>query len=369
MSGNGHDRAGSVAHHYVIGDPYRNLFIIYRIDGICACKDAGFLFFGRLPLYRALTLSQFFILLNSLLLTGRSELFDQRMLGSQHHKTRTPKSVGTGGIDNDLVTFLGLEADFSAFAAAYPVLLHKLDGFGPVDGLEVVDQAVGIGRDLKKPLREVFLFNERVASPAFAVLYFLVCKNSLARRAPVGRSERPVCQAFLIKELEYPLSPLVILGRAGVDLARPIVAYSDQVHLPFISIDILRHGLFRVAVLLYGFIFCGQAECIPTHRMEHIEAFHPFIAAGDIGGNIVSAVTYRKARAAGIRKEIEAVELRLIRRIFSFEEVGLLPALLPFLLYIREIILSVGHQITPRTYITNGTAHCRFRRMSYPSRL
>ena len=41
VRGHGHDRAGAVAHHHVIGDPDRNLLVVDRIDGVAAGEDAG----------------------------------------------------------------------------------------------------------------------------------------------------------------------------------------------------------------------------------------------------------------------------------------------------------------------------------------
>ena len=35
---NGHDRAGAVAHQDVVRNPDRNLFVVHRIDGICASE-------------------------------------------------------------------------------------------------------------------------------------------------------------------------------------------------------------------------------------------------------------------------------------------------------------------------------------------
>src|SRR5208282_3910428 len=55
VGGDGHDRAGAIAHHYVIGDPDRDFLVVDRIEGVAAGEDTGFLFFQRGTFQFALT--------------------------------------------------------------------------------------------------------------------------------------------------------------------------------------------------------------------------------------------------------------------------------------------------------------------------
>ena len=41
MSGNGHDRTGTISHQYIVGDPDRDLLAIDRIDRISTGKHTG----------------------------------------------------------------------------------------------------------------------------------------------------------------------------------------------------------------------------------------------------------------------------------------------------------------------------------------
>ena len=61
----------------------------------------------------------------------------------------------------------------------------------------------------------------------------------------------------------------------------------------------------------------GQTECVPTHRMQHAEAAHPFVARNDVRGGIPFGVSDVQARPAGVRKHVEDVKFAL-RRIETF---------------------------------------------------
>ena len=41
VAGDGHDRAGAVAHQHVVGDPDRDRLAVHRVDGVGAGEDAG----------------------------------------------------------------------------------------------------------------------------------------------------------------------------------------------------------------------------------------------------------------------------------------------------------------------------------------
>src|SRR5579875_297867 len=80
MRRNAHDRARTIAHQHVIGDPYWNLFATDRISDIAAREDA------RLLLFRAHTLDLghvprlVHVGIDLGLMFGRGDLFDHRML-------------------------------------------------------------------------------------------------------------------------------------------------------------------------------------------------------------------------------------------------------------------------------------------------
>ena len=78
-----------------------------------------------------------------------------------------------------------IEFYFSAFAASNPVLLGFFQGFGPVDGIESVQQALCIGRYTETPLTHLLLNDGEAASFAYAVHHFIVGKYGSQLRAPV----------------------------------------------------------------------------------------------------------------------------------------------------------------------------------------
>ena len=60
-------------------------------------------------------------------------------------------------------------------------------------------------------------------------------------------------------------------------------------------------------------LFRRQAEGIPAHRMQHIEAAHALVARDDIGRGVAFGMADVQARAARIREHVEDVEFRLWR--------------------------------------------------------
>ena len=76
---------------------------------------------------------------------------------------------------------------FRAFAAADPVPLHFLERIGPIDRVEIVEQALGVGGDAQHPLAHRFADDRKAADFAFAVDDFFVGEHGAEFRAPVHR--------------------------------------------------------------------------------------------------------------------------------------------------------------------------------------
>ena len=62
---------------------------------------------------------------------------------------------------------------------------------------------------------------------------------------------------------------------------------------------------------LNGVLFSGEAESVPTHRVEHIETTAALVAANDIGGSVTFGVTHMEACATRVREHVQAVILGL----------------------------------------------------------
>ncbi len=98
----------------------------------------------------------------------------------------------------------------------------------------------------------------------------------------------------------------------------------------------------RVLAGLDGVLLRGQAEGVPAHRVQDVEALHPLVAADDVGGGVAFRMADVQARAAGVGEHVEHVVLRLrgieirIARAGGAEGLLGLPAGLPFGLEVAE---------------------------------
>src|ERR1051326_8465726 len=111
-----------------------------------------------------------------------------------------------------------------------------------------------------------------VAALAPSVYDLLVGEDRLQLLAPPDGNLGAVCEPALEQAAEQPLRPAVIARIAGIDLARPVVAGADQLEL---SPEVPRVLVRRLARMLAGLdrVLLGrQAERVPAHRMEHVEA-------------------------------------------------------------------------------------------------
>ena len=157
------------------------------------------------------------------------------MFGGEHHERCAEQRVGSRGEDGDRAS-RRFEVDLGAVAAADPVALHRLDGLGPIEQLEVVDQAVGIRSDTHHPLPHVALEHREVATVGTAVGgNFFVCHDSAQTGTPVDRRLRDIGQAMVVDDLVafgegelapasfvecYPIAGLE-LGDQLIDRPRP----------------------------------------------------------------------------------------------------------------------------------------------------
>ena len=75
------------------------------------------------------------------------------MLRSEHHVGGSEECIRSGGENGDL-TALDIEGHFCAFRATDPVALECLDPFRPVEGFQLVDQALCVLRNTQHPLAQ-----------------------------------------------------------------------------------------------------------------------------------------------------------------------------------------------------------------------
>src|SRR5579862_4967526 len=112
---------------------------------MCAGEDAGLFLDRREPFDFALTPRLSHVLLDCRALPGRGDFGDQWMLRREHHERYAENRVGPGSEEADLLARMSLngEGQLRALGASNPVALHQFDRLGPIDTLEVVEQAVG----------------------------------------------------------------------------------------------------------------------------------------------------------------------------------------------------------------------------------
>ncbi len=332
LAGGGHDRAGAIAHQDVVGDPDRDVLIGEEVARIGAGEDAGLFLDGREPLDFGLLARLRDVFVDCAALRIGGDRGDQRMLGREDHERNAEDRIGAGGEEAHLVAGMrgDREGDFGALGTADPVALHQLDGLGPIDAVEIGEKAIGVVGDFEEPLLEVFFADRGIGvTPAAAVDDLLVGEDGAAFFAPPLGAHRAVGEAALEEHQEEPLGPAVVLGRGGIDLAGPVVGASGQLQLALEVGGIAGNGFLGMEALQEGVVFGGQAERVPAHRMEDVEARHPLVATDDVAGDVVVEMADGEAVAGRIGEHFEDVEFRARGILASEVEVGALPFVTP----------------------------------------
>ena len=180
-----HDGACTVAGKHVVANPDGHCLAGEGVDGVAAREYARHAAVGDALAFGAL-LGAFQIGVHIGFLFGSGDFCHQFAFGSQHHEGDAEHGVGTGGEDGELqVTVLHLELHFGTFAAAYPVLLCLFQRFGPVYGLQSVQQALCVCRYAEAPLAHLLLHYGETAALADAVHHLVVGKHGAELRTPV----------------------------------------------------------------------------------------------------------------------------------------------------------------------------------------
>ncbi len=244
-----------------------------------------------------------------------------------------------------------------AFAATDPVALHQLDRLRPIETVEVVDQAVGIGGDAHHPLAHVALEHRVVADVAAALGGDLFVREDCAEAgAPVDRGvgevSEPMAVEFVVPlggthlrprrarrrrpragcELgfefcdrartlllvvvpgavdlqEDPLRPLVERLVCGADAAASVVSESEASQLAAHVGDV-RLGV-HPGVHPGGdrMLLGREAEAVVPERVQHVEAAHPLVAGEHVGADVAERVANVKSRARRVGKHVEHEQL------------------------------------------------------------
>ena len=244
----------------------------------------------------------------------------ERMLGGNRAEGHAHDGVGTGGkhphlsvIDEAvLVGDVVGEGKAHAGALADPVGLHELDPLGPAPKLvEVAEQFFGVVGDLEVVARDLAFFDQRAGAPAAPVDDLLVGQHGLVDRIPVHHLGLALGDAFLEHAQEQPLVPLVVLGRAGGQLAAPVDGETQRLELLLHVGDVVVGPLRGRDPVLDRGVLGGQAEGVPAHRLEHVVALHAMEARQHIADGVVAHMPHvQLARRVGEHRQAVVFRLR-----------------------------------------------------------
>ncbi len=369
VGGHRHDRPGAVAHEHVVGDEHGDVPAVGGVLGERPGEDAGLLLALGLALELGLPPGELAVgrhrLGGELVEPERAaplerrvlgplvgdDLVDERVLGREHHVGRAEQRVGAGGehVDLDVGVLLHREHHLGADAAADPVALHQLDRLGPVEHVEVGEQAVGVGGDAQHPLLQRALEDGMVA--AFAATVggdLLVGEHGAERGAPVHRrlvevgqpvrvddgaprvgvevdpgeavgvgvalrgvrprlelrdqlGDRPGAVLRLVvprvEELqEDPLGPAVVVGVGGGDPPAGVVAQAEGPELAAHVGHVGLGGDPGVLTGLHRVLLGREPEGVVAHGVEHVVAPHAHEAGEHVGADVAEGVpTWRPA--------------------------------------------------------------------------
>ena len=394
MGGHGHDGARAVAPQDVVGDEDRDLATVDGVDAEQAGEYTGLgaFFVGTLGFGLGRGLGAVSAhgrrgvggtarprVLRALGPGGRQGeggfvarvaadgATEDRVLGGHDHEGRAEEGVGARRVDVQgveagprLARAGHVEADGGTLRATDPVALHGAHLLGPVDGVEVVGQALAVGGDAHHPLTQVALEDRVVAALGASVRGdFLVGQDRAEAGAPVdgclgdvgeavgvddlrlgGAVERVVIGAVLGEDLtglelgdqladraggtlravgcrglrvkprvedlqEDPLRPMHVLDVGGRKRAARVVGQAHAAQLAAHVRDVLVRGDGRVLAGLDGVLLGGQAESVVAHRVQDIVALHAAVARQRVGRDVAERVPHVQALTRGVGEHVE----------------------------------------------------------------
>ncbi len=223
----------------------------------------------------------------------------QRMIRRQRQKLRAEQRVRPRGENLQLALAarrrlaVEREAHQQAFRAPDPVLLHQPHFFRPaLEPVERVEQILREIRDLEEPLRQLALLDQRARAPAAALDDLLVGEHGHVDRVPVHLRLLALDQARAQEIEEHLLLVLVVARVAGRDLARPVERQPYRLELRLHGLDVLVGPRPRRDPALHGGVLGRQAEGVPAHRMQHVEAHGALGARHHVAHRVVAHVPH-----------------------------------------------------------------------------
>ena len=319
-----HHGAVAVAHEHVVADPDLDLRAGERVGDEQAGGHALLFLRGEFGLGGATGLA--LVDEGSQRGVAQGGVVSQRVLGGHGAEGHAHDGVGARGehvhlavTDQRAVSAFDRvrERKAHALALADPVLLHQAHLVGPaiqrglgVAQLHVVEQLVGVRRDVEVVARDLALFDRGAGAPALAVDHLLVGQHGLVHRVPVDDLGLAVGDALFQHLQEQPLVPLVVGRVAGGDLAAPVDGQPHRLHLLLHVGDVFVRPLRRRHTVFQRRVLGRQAEGVPAHGHQHVVTVHAQVAREHVVDGVVAHMAHVQL-AAGVGQHGAGVELLL----------------------------------------------------------
>ena len=271
------------------------------------------------------------------------------MPGCHSHVRNSHERVRSCRKDNQgLTVAFDFEPDVHTFGTPDPVTLHRAHRVGPALQLfKLVQKFIGIGGCFHKPLGHFAPLYRGPRSPALTVNNLLVCQHRLVNGVPVHNRVFAVNQSFLEHAGKQPLLPAVVIRLTCYDLARPVVAVSEEFELRAHLVDVLVCPIRGRHFFIDGSIFCRHAKCIEADGLQHVQAMHAAIPTDDIANGVIADVAHVQP-PAWIGQHAQAVVLVFLRVLCDPESPVFVPVGLCFGLdFFWFVVLVHWHRYTP----------------------
>jgi len=333
VAGHAHHGAVAVADQHVVADPDRNRLVCQRVVDEQAGVDALLFLRRQFGLGGAAGLA--FGDERGDLRVACRRVQRQRVLGCHGAEGHAHDGVGAGREDKHAPVGQRLtvgaldgvrEGEAHAFALADPVLLHQLHALGPARQvvLHLVEQLVGVGRDVQVVAGNLALFDRRATAPATAVDHLFVGEHGLVDRVPVDDLGAAFGDAGAEHLQEQPLVPLVVARVTARDFAAPVDGQAHGLHLLLHVGDVVVRPLRRRHAVFHRRVLGRQAEGVPAHRHQHVHALHAQLAREHVVDGVVAYMAHVQL-ATGVGQHRAGIKLRAARVFDDAVSVGSAP--------------------------------------------
>ena len=174
-------------------------------------------------------------------------------------------------------------------------------------------------------------------APALALDHLLVGQHGLVDGIPVDPGLAAVGEPRLPEVEEHLLLVAVVARVAGRELAAPVERQAHRLELRLHGGDVGVGPFLGMDLLLHRRVLGRQAEGVPAHGMQHVEAAGALVAGDHVALRVVAHVAHVDApRRIGEHLEHVVLGPRLIHH--GAEGLAIVPDLLPLGFGLAEIV-------------------------------